>query len=71
MLSREVGVNMKNERLQRLEPYELKDSRTVLRREKMSNHLDLVVKHIFGSPNHPEILISFLNAILKSKRKIV
>ena len=51
-------MNMKNERLQRLEPYELKDSRTVLRREKMSNHLDLVVKNIFGSPNHPEILIS-------------
>lgn len=38
-------MNMKNERLQRLEPYELKDSRTVLRREKMSNHLDLVVKY--------------------------
>ena len=62
---------MKNERLQRLEPYELKDSRTVLRREKMSNHLDLVVKNIFGSPNHPEILISFLNATLKPKKKIV
>ena len=60
---------MKNERLQRLEPYELKDSRTVLRREKMSNHLDLVVKRIFGSPNHPEILISFLNATLKAKKK--
>ena len=58
---------MKNERLQRLEPYELKDSRTVLRREKMSNHLDLVVKNIFGSPNHPEILISFLNAVIKPK----
>ena len=64
-------MNMKNERLQRLEPYELKDSRTVLRREKMSNHLDLVVKNIFGSPNHPEILISFLNATLKAKKKIV
>lgn len=60
-------MNMKNERLQRLEPYELKDSRTVLRREKMSNHLDLVVKNIFGSPNHPEILISFLNAVIKPK----
>ena len=33
--------------------------------------VDFVFKHIFGSPNHPEILISFLNAILKSKRKIV
>ena len=62
---------MKNERLQRLEPYELKDSRTVLRREKMSKHLDLVVKNIFGSLNHPEILISFLNATLKAKKKIV
>ena len=62
---------MKNERLQRLEPYELKDSRTVLRREKMSNHLDLVVKRIFGNENNPRILISFLNATLKAKKKIV
>jgi len=60
-------VNMKNERLQRLEPYELKDSRTVLRREKMSNHLDLVVKRIFGNENNPRILISFLNAVIKPK----
>lgn len=58
---------MKNERLQRLEPYELKDSRTVLRREKMSNHLDLVVKRIFGNENNPRILISFLNAVIKPK----
>lgn len=64
-------MNMKNERLQRLEPYELKDSRTVLRREKMSNHLDLVVKRIFGNENNPRILISFLNATLKAKKKIV
>ena len=61
---------MKNERLQRLEPYELKDSRTVLRREKMSNHLDLVVKRIFGNENNPRILISFLNAVLKPKNNI-
>ena len=60
-------MNMKNERLQRLEPYELKDSRTVLRREKMSNHLDLVVKNIFGNENNPRILISFLNAVIKPK----
>ena len=61
---------MKNERLQRLEPYELKDSRTVLRREKMSNHLDLVVKRIFGNENNPRILISFLNAVIKPKDPI-
>ena len=30
-----------------------------------------VFKNIFGSPNHPEILISFLNATLKPKKKIV
>ena len=30
-----------------------------------------VFKNIFGSPNHPEILISFLNATLKAKKKIV
>ena len=33
--------------------------------------VDFVFKNIFGSPNHPEILISFLNATLKPKRKIV
>ena len=33
--------------------------------------VDFVFKNIFGSPNHPEILISFLNATLKSKKKIV
>ena len=30
-----------------------------------------VFKNIFGSPNHPEILISFLNATLKPKKKII
>lgn len=30
-----------------------------------------VFKNIFGSQNHPEILISFFNAIVKPKRKIV
>ena len=33
--------------------------------------VDFVFKNIFGSPYHPEILISFLNATLKPKRKIV
>ena len=33
--------------------------------------VDFVFKNIFGSPNHPEILISFLNATLKAKKKIV
>ena len=31
--------------------------------------VDFVFKNIFGSPNHPEILISFLNATLKAKKK--
>lgn len=33
--------------------------------------VDFVFKNIFGSQKHPEILISFLNATLKPKRKIV
>lgn len=33
--------------------------------------VDFVFKNIFGSPNHPAILISFLNAILKPEKKIV
>ena len=33
--------------------------------------VDFVFKNIFGSSNHPEILISFLNATLKPKKKIV
>ena len=33
--------------------------------------VDFVFKNIFGSPNHKEILISFLNATLKPKKKIV
>ena len=32
--------------------------------------VDLVFKNIFGSPKHPRILISFLNAILKPVNKI-
>ena len=31
--------------------------------------VDFVFKNIFGSPNHPEILISFLNATLKPKKE--
>ena len=33
--------------------------------------VDFVFKNIFGSQNHPEILISFLNAVLKPKKPIV
>lgn len=33
--------------------------------------VDFVFKNIFGSPKHPEILISFLNSILNPKKKIV
>ena len=33
--------------------------------------VDFVFKKIFGSPKHPRILISFLNAILKPVQKIV
>ena len=33
--------------------------------------VDFVFKNIFGSEKHPEILISFLNAILKPVKKIV
>ena len=62
---------MKIERLQRLEPYEGKLSRTVLRREKLSNQFYLAVKNIFGTEKHPERLISFLNAILKPIKKII
>lgn len=32
--------------------------------------VDFVFKNIFGSPKHPRILISFLNAILKPINKI-
>lgn len=33
--------------------------------------VDFVFKNIFGSPKHPRVLISFLNAILKPVKKIV
>ena len=32
--------------------------------------VDFVFKNIFGSPKHPRILISFLNATLKPTNKI-
>ena len=32
--------------------------------------VDFVFKNIFGSPKHPRILISFLNATLKPVNKI-
>lgn len=32
--------------------------------------VDFVFKNIFGSPKHPRVLISFLNAILKPKNRI-
>ena len=37
----------------------------------LDSKVDFVFKNIFGSPNPPEILISFLNATLKPKKKIV
>lgn len=33
--------------------------------------VDFVFKNIFGSPKHPRVLISFLNAILKPVKKII
>ena len=33
--------------------------------------IDFVFKKIFGSEEHPEVLISFLNAVLRQKNKIV
>ena len=39
--------------------------------EILSPKIDFVFKKIFGSEEHPEILISFLNAVLKPKKPIV
>ena len=33
--------------------------------------IDFVFKKIFGSEEHPEILISFLNAVLKDRKSVV
>ena len=37
----------------------------------LDRKVDFVFKNIFGSQNHPEILISFLNATLKPIKKII
>lgn len=42
-----------------------------MRRGLLDPKVDFVFKNIFGSPNHPEILISFLNATLKPRNSIV
>ena len=38
-----------------------------MRRTLLNPKIDFVFKKIFGSEEHPEILISFLNAVLKPK----
>ena len=42
-----------------------------MRRTLLNPKIDFVLKKIFGSEEHPEILISFLNAVLKPKKPIV
>ena len=42
-----------------------------MRRTLLKPKIDFVFKKIFGSEEHPEILISFLNAVLKTKKTIV
>ena len=42
-----------------------------MRRTLLNTKIDFVFKKIFGSEEHPEILISFLNAVLKPKKPIV
>lgn len=42
-----------------------------MRRTLLNPKIDFVFKKIFGSEEHPEILISFLNAVLKPKKTIV
>ena len=41
-----------------------------MRRTLLNPKIDFVFKKIFGSEEHPEILISFLNAVLKPKNNI-
>ena len=41
-----------------------------MRRTLLNPKIDFVFKKIFGSSDHPDILISFLNAVLKSKNPI-
>ena len=42
-----------------------------MRRTLLNPKIDFVFKKIFGSEEHPKILISFLNAVLKPKKPIV
>ena len=42
-----------------------------MRRTLLNPKIDFVFKKILGSEEHPEILISFLNAVLKPKKPIV
>ncbi len=42
-----------------------------MRRTLLNPKIDFVFKKIFGSEEHPEILISFLNAVLKPQKPIV
>ena len=42
-----------------------------MERRLLNPKIDFVFKKIFGSEEHPEILISFLNAVLKPKKPIV
>ena len=42
-----------------------------MRRTLLNPKIDFVFQKIFGSEEHPEILISFLNAVLKPKKPIV
>ena len=42
-----------------------------MRRTLLNPKIDFVFKKIFGSEEHPEILISFLNAVLKPEKPIV
>lgn len=41
-----------------------------MRRTLLNPKIDFVFKKIFGSSDHPDILISFLNAVLKLKNPI-
>ena len=41
-----------------------------MRRTLLNPKIDFVFKKIFGSSDHPDILISFLNAVLKPKNPI-
>ena len=42
-----------------------------MRRTLLNPKIDFAFKKIFGSEEHPEVLISFLNAVLKPIKPIV